>query len=167
MTTKVGELIQKGREQNNLSMRQLAEKANVSHSDISRIESGEREVPNPKILRKISKYIGINYNDLMYASGLGANVSPLNPYLLAHYSSLKGKDLDEALVKTTGTIENNIVVIESLKKSSEEKGISDDKKNILLETIEDLEYQNETNKEIIKLLESNIISERFKNAKKS
>ena len=64
--TKVGELIQKGREENNLSMRQLAELAHVSHSDISRIESGEREVPNPKILRKISKYIGVNYNDLMW-----------------------------------------------------------------------------------------------------
>ena len=44
--TKVGELIQKGREENNLSMRQLADLAKVSHSDISRIESGEREVPN-------------------------------------------------------------------------------------------------------------------------
>ena len=71
MKTKVGELVQKGREEQNLSMRQLAELAKVSHSDISRIESGEREIPNPKVLRKISKYIGINYNDLMYASGLG------------------------------------------------------------------------------------------------
>ena len=167
MKTKVGELIQKGREEQNLSMRQLAELAKVSHSDISRIESGEREVPNPKILRKISKYIGVNYNDLMYAAGLGANVSPLNPYLLEHYANLKGTDLDEALIKTKGSIENNEVVIESLKKSSEEKGISDDKKSVLLETIEDLEYQNETNKEIIRLLESNVIKERLKNAKKS
>ena len=91
--TKVGELIQKGREEKNLSMRQLAELAHVSHSDISRIESGEREVPNPKVLRKISKYIGINYNDLMYASGLGAQVSPLNPYLIEYYNNLKGDDL--------------------------------------------------------------------------
>ena len=44
MKTKVGELVQKGREEQNLSMRQLAELAKVSHSDISRIESGEREV---------------------------------------------------------------------------------------------------------------------------
>lgn len=167
MKETVGELITKGRESNNLSMRQLAEKANVSHTEISRIESGEREIPNPKTLRKISQYIGINYNDLMYAAGLGAKVSPLNPYLLEHYANLKGTDLDEALIKTKGSIENNEVVIESLKKSSEEKGISDDKKSVLLETIEDLEYQNETNKEIIRLLESNVIKERLKNAKKS
>ena len=81
MTTKVGELIKKGREEKNLSMRQLAELAKVSHSDISRIESGEREVPNPKILRKISQHIGINYNDLMYAAGLGFQVTDLNPFL--------------------------------------------------------------------------------------
>ena len=37
MKTKVGELVQKGREEQNLSMRQLAELAKVSHSDISRI----------------------------------------------------------------------------------------------------------------------------------
>ena len=103
----------------------------------------------------------------MYAAGLGAKVSPLNPYLLEHYANLKGTDLDEALIKTKGSIENNEVVIKSLKKSSDEKGISDDKKSVLLETIEDLEYQNETNREIIRLLESNVIKERLKNAEKS
>ena len=87
METKVGKMIKEGRENQNLSMRQLAELAHVSHSDISRIESGEREVPNPKLLRKISKYIGINYNDLMYASGLGTKISPLNPYLIEYYSN--------------------------------------------------------------------------------
>ena len=40
----------------------------------------------------------------------------------------------------------------------------EEKKNILLETIEDLEYQNETNEEIMKLLNSNAIEE-FRNGK--
>ena len=156
--TKVGELIQKGRENNNLSMRQLAELANVSHSDISRIESGEREVPNPKVLRKISKYIGINYNDLMYASGLGAQVSPLNPYLIEYYNNLKGDDLRIAYKNLKSSVENNNIVIESLKKQVED--ITDnEKKSVLLDTIEDLEYQNETNEEIIKLLKGNAVEE--------
>ena len=67
--SKVGDMIQEGREKSGLSMRQLADMASVSHSDISRVESGEREVPSPKFLRKISRYIGVNYNDLMYAAG--------------------------------------------------------------------------------------------------
>lgn len=157
--TKVGELIQKGRENNNLSMRQLAELANVSHSDISRIESGEREVPNPKVLRKISKYIGINYNDLMYASGLGAQVSKLNPYLTEYYNNLKGDDLRIAYKNLQSAVQNNNIVIESLKKQTEDESIEEEKKNVLLETIEDLEYQNETNEEILKLLKGNAAEE--------
>ena len=51
--SKVGDMIQEGREKSGLSMRQLADMASVSHSDISRVESGEREVPSPKFLRKI------------------------------------------------------------------------------------------------------------------
>ena len=158
MKTKVGELVQKGREEQNLSMRQLAELAKVSHSDISRIESGEREVPNPKVLRKISKYIGVNYNDLMYASGLGAQVSPLNPYLIEHYRKLKGEDLKKALDSIESNISNNEVVMSSLKKSADET-TDEEKKEVLLDTIEDLEYQNETNKEILKLLNSLAIKE--------
>lgn len=158
MKTKVGELVQKGREEQNLSMRQLAELAKVSHSDISRIESGEREVPNPKVLRKISKYIGVNYNDLMYALGLGAQVSPLNPYLIEHYSKLKGDDLKKAMDSIESNMSNNDVVINSLKKSVEES-TDEEKKQVLLDTIEDLEYQNETNKEIMELLESIAIKE--------
>ena len=42
--------------------------------------------------------------------------------------------------------------------------VVEEKKNILLETIEDLEYQNETNEEIMKLLNSNAIEE-FRNGK--
>ena len=158
MKTKVGELVQKGREEQNLSMRQLAELAKVSHSDISRIESGEREVPNPKVLRKISKYIGVNYNDLMYASGLGAQVSPLNPYLIEHYKKLKGEDLKKALDSIESNMSNNEVVINSLRKSAEET-TDEEKKEVLLDTIEDLEYQNETNKEILELLNSLAIKE--------
>lgn len=131
-------------------MRQLAELANISTSDISRIESVEREVPNPKLLRKISKYIGVNYNDLMYASGLGAQASPLNPYLLEHCSKLRGVKLKKAMASIESSISNNKVVIESLKSATARADL--EKKNVLLETIEDLEYQNETNEEIMKIL---------------
>lgn len=155
----VGEIIAEARETVGISKNQLAEKTKISHTEIARIESGEREVPPSKTLRKISKYIGINYNDLMYASGQGALISPLNPYLIEHYSSLKGNDLKEALNNVESAIKNNNVVIASLKKSSEEKNVSDEEKNMMLETIEDLEYQNGTNEEIIKLLNTTAIKE--------
>lgn len=155
--TKVGELIGRGREEKKLSMRQLAELANVNPSDISRIESGEREVPNPKMLRKISKYIGINYNELMYAAGLGTQISPLNPYLVEYYSKLKGEELREAMDSIENYTDNNKAVIKSLK--NDLLSADSDKKKVLLETIEDFEYQNETYEEIMKLLNSNAIKE--------
>lgn len=153
----VGELIKESREKANLSKNQLGELAKVSHTEISRIESGEREVPNPKTLRKISKFIGVNYNDLMYASGLGAQVSPLNPYLIEYYDGLKGEELKNNINTIKGTINSNNVIIDSLKTSLE--SANEEKKNVLLDTIEDLEYQNTTNTEILKLLESNALKE--------
>ena len=163
MQTKVGELIKEGREKQNLSMRQLAELAKVSHSDISRIESAEREVPNPKILRKISKYIDVNYNDLMYAAGLGFQVTPLNPFLKRYYSSLKGHELDEALINTLGSIENWEALVKSLRNRVETENISEEEKEIILQTIEDTEYQINSANEIVKLLHSAKTKERIEN----
>ena len=167
MQTKVGELIKEGREKQNLSMRQLAELAKVSHSDISRIESGEREVPHPKILRKISKYIDVNYNDLMYAAGLGFQVTPLNPFLKRYYSSLKGHELDEALINTLGSIENWEALVKSLKNRVETENISEEEKEIILQTIEDTEYQINSANEIVKLLHSAKTKERIENERKN
>ena len=167
MQTKVGELIKEGREKQNLSMRQLAELAKVSHSDISRIESGEREVPNPKILRKISKYIDVNYNDLMYAAGLGFQVTPLNPFLKRYYSSLKGHELDEALINTLGSIENWEALVKSLRNRVKTEDISEEEKEIILQTIEDTEYQINSANEIVKLLHSAKTKERIENERKN
>lgn len=163
MEKRVGELIKEARESKDLSMRQLAKLAHVSHSDISRIESGEREIPNPKILRKISKYIGINYNDLMYAAGLGVKISPLNPYILEYYSSLQGEELRTTLNDTESKIKNNEILIESLNKTLELEE-DEEKKAIIEDTIEELKYQNENNEDIRKLLESMALTE-FKNGK--
>ena len=156
-----------GREKQNLSMRQLAELAKVSHSDISRIELGEREVPNPKILRKISKYIDVNYNDLMYAAGLGFQVTPLNPFLKRYYSSLKGHELDEALINTLGSIENWEALVKSLRNRVETENISEEEKEIILQTIEDTEYQINSANEIVKLLHSAKTKERIENERKN
>lgn len=157
----VGELITEAREKKGISKNQLAELSKVSHTEIARIESGERETPNPKTLRKISKYIGINYNDLMYAAGLGAKISPLNPYLIEYYSNLKGNELRDALNTIENSIKSNNILIESLK-GLENQEQDEEKKSVLSDTLEDLEYQNSTNEEIKKLLESTAIKE-FRN----
>lgn len=163
----VGQMITEAREKVGLSKNQLAELANVSHTEIARIESGERAVPNPKTLRKISQFIGVNYNDLMYAAGLGTQVSPLNPFLKRYYSSLKGKQLDEALVNTLGSIENWEALVKSFKERLEEPNILETEKEVLFQTIEDTQYQINTANEIVKLLHSAKTKERLDNEKKN
>ena len=162
----VGQMIAEAREEKGLSKNQLADLANVSHTEIARIESGERAVPNPKTLRKISQFIDVNYNDLMYAAGLGTQVSPLNPFLKRYYSSLKGEQLDEALVNTLGSIENWEALVKSFEERLKDPDISETEKEILFQTVEDTQYQINTANEIVKLLHSAKTRERLENAKK-
>ena len=162
----VGQMITEAREKSGLSKNQLAQLANVSHTEIARSESGERELPNPKTLRKISKHIGVNYNDLMYAAGLGMQVTPLNPFLKRYYSSLKGIELDEALINTLGSIENWNALVKSLKERLNETNIEEEKE-IILQTIEDTEYQINSANEIVKLLHSAKTKERIENERKN
>ena len=162
---KIGEEIAKARENKGLSQRQLAKLANINNSELSKIESGIRKDPNPRILRKISNYIDVNYNDLMYMIGLGIEVSPLNPFIKNYYSNLKGEELNNAEVNVLGSIENNEQLIKSCEENLNKTNITDKEKDLLLNTIEDTKYQINTSKEIIKLIQSIKVKERNKNAK--
>ena len=145
----VGEIIAEAREKKGISKRELSRLANISDTELARIESGEREIPNPKTLRKISKYIDINYNDLMYAAGLGFQVTPLNPFLTNYYSSLKGDQIVDAILNTSAMIKNWEELVESFKQKLANDNIPDTEKEVMEQTIEDTEYQISTSKEII------------------
>ncbi len=165
---KIGELIAENREKKGLSQRQLAKAINISNAELSKIESGEREVPNPKILRKLSKYIDLNYNKMMSMVGLGVQSTPLNPFIRNYYENLKGKEVDTAWLMATSSIKNNEVIIETLKKQIKDNADMDkEKKDILMDTIQDLEYQNETNKQIVGILDDIRYDEEVKNAKEN
>ena len=62
----------------------------------------------------------------MYASGLGAQVSKLNPYLTEYYNNLKGDDLCISYKKLQSAVQNNNIVIESLKKQAEDEYIDEE-----------------------------------------
>lgn len=163
----VGEIIAKAREKKGISKRELSRLANISDTELARIESGEREIPNPKTLRKISKYIDINYNDLMYAAGLGFQVTPLNPFLTNYYSSLKGDQIVDAILNISAMIKNWEELVESFKQKLVNDNIPDTEKEVMEQTIEDTEYQISTSKEIINVLESARRKEAIENAKKN
>lgn len=163
---KIGEIIAEQREKAGYSQRQLAKIANISNAELSKIESGEREIPNPKTLRKISNYIDVNYNELMYMIGLGIEVSPLNPFIKDYYSSLKGEELNVAEINVLGSIENAEKLVSSCKNNLEKKDITEQEIELLNNTIKDTEYQINSSREIIKLIQSIKVKERNKNTKK-
>lgn len=66
---KFGEFLKNLRKENSLSQRRLAELSNISNTEISRIESGERQKPAPSILKAISPHLGISYGELMTKAG--------------------------------------------------------------------------------------------------
>ena len=162
---KIGELIAEQREKAGYSQRQLAKIANISNAELSKIESGEREIPNPKTLRKISNYIDVNYNELMYMVGLGIEVSPLNPFIKDYYSSLNGEELNVAEINVLGSIENAEKLVSSCKNNLEKENIAEQEIELLNNTIKDTEYQINSSREIIKLIQSIKVKERNKNAK--
>lgn len=162
---RIGEIIAEAREKANLSQRQLAKIANISNAQLSKIESGEIETPNPKMLRKISQHINVNYNEMMYKIGLGMEVSPLNPFIKDYYNKMNLDELNEAEINVLGSITN----LKQLVKSCEEnlnKNITQSEKELLLHTIEDTNYQITTSNEIVNLIQSLKVKERNKNAKK-
>ena len=162
---KIGEIIAEAREKAELSQRQLAKIANISNAQLSKIESGEIEVPNPKTLRKISKHINVNYNEMMYKIGLGMEVSPLNPFIKDYYNKMNLDQLNEAEINILGSIENSKQLVKSCEENLEKTKTEKEKEKELLEhTIEDTNYQITTSNEIVSLIQSLKVKERNRNA---
>ena len=161
----IGEVITEAREKANLSQRQLATLANINNSELAKRESGVRKEPSPKILRKISNVLDVNYSDLMYMIGLGIEVSPLNPFIKDYYSKLKGDELNEAEVNVLGNKQNLEKLVLSCEEKLNDKSIIESERELLQNTIEDTKYQINTQNEIINLIQSLKVKERNKNAK--
>ncbi len=165
-TQTVGQMIAQARKEKKLSKRELARIAKISDTELARIESGEREIPNPKTLRKISTHIGINYNDLMYAAGLGFQVTSLNPFLINYYEHLKGDQIIDAILNTSSMIKNWTDLVNTFKARLENDKLSDSEREIITQTIEDTEYQIKTAEEIVNVLNSARRKEAVENDKK-
>lgn len=66
---KFGEYLRGKRESKRISQNQLAIKANVSSSLISRIEKGDRGAPKPDTLEKLAKALNIPFEEIMEKAG--------------------------------------------------------------------------------------------------
>lgn len=107
--TEIGIFIKSLREERGISQRKLAEKAMISHTELSKIENGEREKSSPNILKKLSEALNIDYNTLLEKSGYIDN----NSYSLKELSPKKiskkeiHDDKEAALQKVVKDLKNN------------------------------------------------------------
>ena len=163
----IAKKIARARERKGLSQRQLSKLCGLSNQTIADLENGKINNPNPRTLRKISKYIGFNYNDLMYAFGFGSQVSPLNPFLRNYYENLDKQELDESLKNVLNSIERWQTLIKSLKNRLNDNTLLKEEIDVLNQTIEDTEYQINSAKEIVKLIESQKIKLEKKGERKN
>ena len=145
----IGKFIRNEREKLRLSKKDLSKLSNISEMELIRIESGEKIFPSSRTLRKISRHLNVNYNDLMYKSGLGSKVSPLNPFILNYYTDIKKEDVDITILELDNLLKKNDNIILELNNI-----IDDSNREMVEDTIADLEYESNTNKKIIKLLNS-------------
>ncbi len=64
----LSEFIKKKRNEQGLSKRKLAEAAGISHTEIYRLENGERKSPSPMVLVSIAKVLSINPVEILVAA---------------------------------------------------------------------------------------------------
>lgn len=161
----IGEVIAEARVKAGLSQRQLADLAKVNSSELSKVEKGTRN-PSPRMIRRITNYIDLDYNDLMYMIGLGLEVTPLNYFIKHYYSKLNAEELETDEINILGNIEHLENRVAYFEDKLQDKNISEDERELLTRTIKDNKYEINSNKEIVKLIQSLKVKERNKNAKK-
>jgi transcriptional regulator with XRE-family HTH domain len=66
---KFGEHLKALRKEKNLTQKELGELAGFSNTEISRIESGDRQKPSPAILKAIAPHLGVSYEELLKWAG--------------------------------------------------------------------------------------------------
>jgi transcriptional regulator with XRE-family HTH domain len=150
---KVNEIIKEAINSSELTKEEIAKKIRISYNKLLKIEAGEKEI-SPKILKRLSKVIDIDYEKLMYMIGEGLEVSPLNVFIKSYYEKLNLEELKDNENATVFRFNSNKQAITKFKKIVSEKGLNEYEKEFIIKIIDDLEYQNNSIKEILKLIKS-------------
>ena len=95
----LGVYVQERREILGLTQRELAERAQISHTFISRLETGQRKEASQPILRRLADALGVDAEDLYAAIAYSApqQLPGFSAYLRAKYEM--DKDAAEELAK--------------------------------------------------------------------
>ncbi len=102
----VGTLIKEARLSLGWSKRTLAEHAGVSHSEVHRIENGERKNPSIPVLYSIADALNIPRGDILKASGYETSDDSQDSHKLV-FSSLKTAKQQQTIERIVDCIARN------------------------------------------------------------
>lgn len=104
--SKVGEFIRERRLAKGLSKRQLAEKAGISHSEVHRIENGERQNPSVPMLVALADALGIPQDDILVMAGYKKDDNNI-PLIERVFPDLKTQKQQETAQKIVDGLSRN------------------------------------------------------------
>jgi transcriptional regulator with XRE-family HTH domain len=91
---KFGEYLKTLRKGTGLTQKELGDMAGFSNTEISRIESGDRQKPSPAILKAIAPCLGVAYEELMKQAGYLEEVIDHSGYTEHIFKDEEGKLAD-------------------------------------------------------------------------
>ena len=96
----VGEVIKERRLAKGMSKRALAEKAGISHSEVHRIENGERQNPSVPMLIALADALGIPQDDILMLAGYktGGESTPLIERVFPDLKTRKQQETAQKIV---------------------------------------------------------------------
>ncbi len=102
----IGEFIKERRLAKELSKRALAEKAGISHSEVHRIENGERVNPSVPVLNALAEALGVPKDDILRLAGYKADDGDI-PLIEKVFPDLKTEKQQQTAQKIVDGLSRN------------------------------------------------------------
>lgn len=93
----LGQRLRERREQLGLSVRELAERADTTHTTVVRLEQGAYDAPAPDKLSRIAEALGLNLADVFALAdySVPSELPSFRPYLRTKYRDLPSPAVEE------------------------------------------------------------------------
>lgn len=98
-----GQKLEALRKRKKLSQKQLAEKAGISPSYLSRVERGKRNIPHPNILKKMAAPLGMTEAELLTLAGYLPELDT-SAFIPGHWSDLIADPSLDGALRQLGTL---------------------------------------------------------------
>lgn len=167
--SKLSEKLEYEKNNKNISYRELSRITGINDVQIGRIFKQKMNNVIPQDLKKISKALDINYNELMYITNYSSYINSSNKFLIKYYTNLPLEEKKKAKSFLTDLLLMNTKVVNELKNQQQTSHFSDEDKEMLENLILDYEYSINQAQDFQNLLSNLIIKdieERRTNEKK-